>query len=426
MRNLHKLWLTRLDEKLYREWSDVTKVTIEMRRKGVLIDVAKTQELYDTLDSQIKQLEIDAQARGWFCNYESGKELAELLLNLGIALPITEKGNASCTKYVLDKINHPIADMIQKWRTLVKFRDDFAGMLLNTHINGRIHGEMQVLGARATGRFSHNNPNLANIPVRDENYGQLMRSLFISDPEKKWIHIDYSAQEPRLYVHYSVLCQKNKVRYQKQEYDRNTSKWDWSDKLITYNCPMIWDLQKEYINNPKLDSHEYNRDLVERTTGVSITRNQVKAIALGLAYGMGVKKLAVSLDIPYQEALEFWKAFNEAAPYIRDTSDYSIYLHHNRGYIKTLGGRKNHNDNANYRAYNYLIQGSAADQTMQALRKLYYELDIIPTIVVHDEINFCGTEEQAKHAQDIMQTAFVLEIPTIAEMGIGNNWAEAK
>lgn len=410
----------------YHLFSELSKVTTEMRHRGVRIDKSKASDVLGTLDRKISEIQVFAESKGWWCNYRSNIEVPEMFKRLGIDLPLTEAGRPSCTRAFLEKLDHPIAKVILSWKRYCKTRTDFIEKILDWEVDGRIHGQMNILGARSTGRFSHTKPNLAQIPSRDNEIGPLLRSLFIADEGKAWKHLDYSAQEPRLYVHYAVGCQDNKVGYKKEEYNQRSKGWGWKNKKVTFNCPMIYELQKAYIENPNLDSHSYNRDLIERTTGIEISRTETKTIALGKAYERGVKSIAETLGIAYDKALDLYKAFNESAPYIAETSDYAKYLFHTRGFIKTIMGRKNYNQGTAYRAYNYLIQGSAADQTAVALLNVYYKLNIIPSIVVHDEINFSGNQEEAEKVQDIMQNTIKLKIPSVAEIGTGKSWGEAK
>ena len=407
-------------------WSDMSKITTEMRHKGVRVDTVKAKKVWNYLDNKLKIIENIAKEKGWWCNYGSIKELPELMINLGIQLPTTTKGNPTCTERVLKQMEHPVAKIILDWRKYRKARDDFVGMLLDTQVNGRIHGEMLIFGAKATGRFSHKNPNLGQIPSRDKELGPMIRSLFIPEEDTQWISADYSAQEPRLYVDTAVKCQKVKPKYKRQVYNRIKRTWEWDNAYYTFDCPMVLDLQKKYQEDPYLDSHEYNRKLIEETTGIKLSRKETKTFALGKAYEKGVKSIAADLGITYEEALEFYIAFNDAAPYISMGSDYAKWLFHKRNFILTINGRKNYNEGISYRAYNYRIQGSAADQMGAALLNIYYKLDVVPMTVVHDEANFSGDKQLATKIKYEMEHAIELEVPSVADTSIADNWAEAK
>jgi DNA polymerase I-like protein with 3'-5' exonuclease and polymerase domains len=425
-RQIHKIWTKELDKFLYSTFSDVSKITVAMRKQGVKIDLDAAQVAWDKLDAKVLKLQEEAESKGWWCNYASNKQLSELLLGLGIPLPKKESGNYQCDKRTLEDMDHPIGAHILLWRKFKKARDDFVGMLQRNSIEGRIHGTMNILGAKATGRFSHTNPNLAQIPSRDKEIGPMLRSLFIAEDKEEWFSLDFSAQEPRLYVHWAAKCQRHKPQYKKQRYNRDTSSWEFCKDFTRFNCPMVSILKSKYHENPQLDSHSFNQELIKETTGVEIDRTTTKTFALGKAYGKGVKSTAEQLSISYEKALDFSKAFDKAAPYISMTSDYAQYLFIERGFIKTLLGRKNRFDGVGYRAYNYLIQGSAADQMSWCMIEVFYKLGIIPATVVHDELNFSGTKEQAEQVKQIMENCIKLEIPSFTDIGQGRSWGEAK
>lgn len=425
-RQLHKKWLETVPKELYSMYSDMCKVVVDMRHQGVRVDLAKAQELFDMCDKRVKELEAEADGKEWLVNFDSPKQIGELFDKLGIETEYTPEGARKTGKFQLERVAHPAAKLILEWRKYAKIRDDFAGMVLNSHVNGRLHGEMIPLGAQATGRFSHKRPNLGQIPSRDKILGPMMRSLFLPEEGSKWVSLDFSAQEPRLYVHWAAVCNRTKPLYRKQRYDRNTASWAFEDRFTKFNCPMIDALVQKYKEDPQLDSHAFNRQLIEDTTGVAIDRTTTKTFALGKAYGKGIRSTAEQLGCSYEEALEFSKAFDKAAPYITMTSDYAQWLFSERKYIKTLAGRRLGNDGVNYRAYNYLIQGSAADQTTMCVLRAYYEWGIIPLTVVHDEINFSGDWVTAGRIKKIMEDTVQLEIPSYSDIGLGANWAEAK
>jgi DNA polymerase I-like protein with 3'-5' exonuclease and polymerase domains len=425
-RELHKLWISKLELHLYHTFSDLSKVVVEMRHKGVRVDLQKAREAWNVLDDKVQELEQEAQEKGWWVNWDSPKQLGELLDHLGIDSPLNENGAKRTDKKTLEDIKHPVARLILEWRKYTKARDDFVGMILEKNINGRIHGQIHILGASATGRFSHSTPNLGQIPSRDKEIGPLLRSLFIAEDGEGWRSLDFSAQEPRLFTHWASICHKAKPLFKKQKYNNLKKKWEFESGYTKFDCPMIVSLVTEYFNNPKLDSHKFNQNLIQQATGIDIDRNTTKTFALGKAYGKGVRSTAEQLGCAYEQALEFSKAFDSAAPYISMTSDYAQYLFITRGYIKTFLGRANRFDGVGYRAYNYLIQGSAADQTAICMLHIYYKLGIIPGTVVHDEVNFSGTRKQAEKVKDIMENAIKLEIPSYTEIGEGISWAEAK
>ncbi len=427
-RELHKYFLTKLDKFLYSSWSELQKITWSMHRKGVRIDIDKASEIKEEIEKDLEELENKAKENDWYCNYNSTKELPKLFLSLGVELeqnPAT--GNYICTKKTLEAIDHPAAKLILEHRKLTKILTAFILPALEKSRAGRMHGTMNVIGARATGRFSHTNPNLGNQPSRDEKYGPLIRSLFIPEKDEKWYHMDFSSQEPRLYIHYAVKLHKARARYKTQEYNRAKGSFEFSKKITEFSCPAAITMQRAYHKDPLLSYHDMNVAMIKSTVGIDIQRKAVKAIGLGKAYGKGTASTAKDLQISEEECKTFMRAFDEGAPYIKMTSDLAQYYFHKNGAIKTIGGRKNRCDGVLYRAYNYLIQGSAADQTAQSLLNIYYKYDIIPLTVVHDEINIsASSRDLAERVKYEMENAIPLEVPSYTEIGEGKNWADAK
>ena len=424
--SLHQKWLKELDVSVYNKFSNVNKVLVEMRHKGVRVDLAAAAKAKEELTDKIKDYEkiIFDYCPG--INYNSSQHLAIAFDTLGIKYPLTEKGNPNIAAWFLDKCDHPIADAIVNAKKYTKARDEFIDNMFRYEHKGRIHGEMMLFGARRTGRFSHKNPNLGQIPSRDPIIGPMMRKIFIADKGEEWFSLDFSAQEPRLMVHYAALAQKNKVQFSKEFWDRNQSKFVMADYTVTFSANGIDKLVQAYKDNPALDSHTYNMNIINDTTGVDIDRTQTKTIALGKAYAMGVDKLAKTLDITKQDALTLTRAFDLGNPFIKELDAFCKYRMKTTGKIKTLGGRFTQSDGVDYKAMNKLIQGSAADQTALAMLMMYEEYNLIPQIVVHDEVNFSGSYEQAEHVKHCMENVFKLEIPSLTEIGRGLNWAEAK
>lgn len=419
---LHEKWLKTLDLSLYQRYSEVNRVTVAMRRKGVRIDIPLIKQYQSELTAMVEKEEaVIKHETGTFntdLNYNSSKQLGDVFEFLGISVPLTEKGNPNIDAKFLETLGHPLAKAITKAKKYTKARDDFLGGLLELQHDGRIHGEMTLFGASLTGRFSHKNPNLSQIPRRDPVIGPMLRSVFIADEGEDWHSLDWAAQEPRLMVHYAVKCHDAKAVYM------TDPRWGKSERK-EFNIPMIKELQQAYIDNPALDSHTYNKELIEEQTGTSLKRDVVKTIALGKAYGMGQAKLAESLHVTLDEAKKLSYAFNKGSPYLQALTKYCQYSFKTKGQIKTLGGRTLKYDGADHKALNKLIQGSASDQLIFVLLKLY-ECDIICNTAIHDELNFSGSLDAALKIKKVMEEEVKLEIPVVAELKSGKSWAEAK
>lgn len=189
-------------------------------------------------------------------------------------------------------------------------------------------------------------------------------------------------------------------------------------------------LIEEFKNDPRFDMHQKVADMV------GVTRSEAKAINLGISYGMGVAKLAKQLDIDSDSAYELRQRYNDLAPFLNQLNQTCIDTMKRRGFIKTLGGRRSSADQPiykngekitfEYKALNKLIQGSAADQTIEAMIQAY-EANIPVLFPVHDQFLISGTKEQAENLKKIMESAILLEIPVVVDMEPegGFRWSEA-
>lgn len=423
---LHELFSSKIEDNLYSKFSEVNKVIVEMRHKGVKIDLDKAQEVREYLNNKIDTLNSQIEDLIGEVNFRSNKQLAEVFDKLGISYPTTEKGNPQIKSEWLEIQSHEVCKLIVQVKKYIKTRDDFIDKLVSHSYKGRIHGEMKLFGAAQTGRFSHSNPNLAQIPSRDPEIGPMIRSIFIADEGEKWYSLDFSAQEPRMMVHYGVMCHKAGVSFKREVFNRQSKSWEWSKKLEKFNVPSVMVLRQAYIDDPALDSHTFNMNIINDTTGVGIDRKSTKTIALGKAYALGLTKLADQLNISDDLARELADAFDKGSPYLKELDAYCKYRMNKEGKIKTIGGRYTYSDGITYKALNKLIQGSAADQTAFAMLMMYKEYDIVPQVVVHDSVDFSGTKAQARKVKYCMENAVNLLIPSMSEIVEGNNWGECK
>ncbi len=348
-----------------------------------------------TLQTKItKHLRSAHAIAGEEFNLNSSDSLHYTLKTLGIKIATSETGKYTCTKKLMQEDPHPIFKEILAWRLYTKARKDFI-LSMHTFIkDGKIYPEFNIMGAD-TGRFTCKAPNIQQIPARDEETLQLCRAIFAAPVGKKWASLDYSAQEPRLQVHFAALSK----------------------------CPGADILKKAYIENPNLDLH----DKVAKIC--NIERKEAKTINLGLSYGMGMNKLAISLGVSLNKAKSLKSKYEKSMPYLHYLMTTIDSVLKKRDYIWTLGGRKVYIDQGfSYKGLNYLIQGSAADQTMKALVTCYRNnIDIL--FSVHDELNLLtdgGDESTIKKVKTIMQKCYTLEVPVVAEVKVGQNWSECK
>jgi DNA polymerase I-like protein with 3'-5' exonuclease and polymerase domains len=404
-------------------------VLVDITLRGVRFDRSKAIELRNDMNSREKELlkKIRDVAKTpvdiW-----AAASIARGFDNLGIAYPKTEAGAPSFTKTFLESCDHPIAKDIIEARELNKTYGTFLQPYIDlSSKDGRIHPHINQLrsddGGTVTGRLSMANPNLQQVPARHEIIGPLVRNLFLPEEGQLWASCDFSSQEPRLLIHYAALL----------------------------NLPGSERMQDAYVKDPRTDFHQMVADMA------GIKRKAAKTIGLGLMYGMGKKKLAVSLDMGSEEADELISLFHENVPFLRSTVDAvmrRIESPSSGGAIRTLLGRKCRfplfepvawgvnkalpyeqaqleygpriKRAMTYKGLNRLIQGSAADQTKMAMVKLH-EAGFTILLQLHDEIVVSvNNKEEAEEVGRIMRTAVELGVPSVVDVEVGKSWGSAK
>jgi len=404
---------------------NVLKVIIPMRMRGVRVDLDqadKVKSKFSVLENQM--LSKVKKATGVDVEVWAADSVAQVFDKLGLSYTRTAKSEQpSFTKNFLANHPHEIAQAIVAAREYNKAHTTFVDTILKHNVNGRIHAELHPLrsddGGTVTGRFSYSNPNLQQVPSRNGEIGPLIRSLFQPEQGHKWGVFDYSSQEPRIVVHYAKL-----LKFQGAE-----------------------SFAEQYNNDHRTDFHQMAADIV------GVPRKQAKDINLGLFYGMGKNKLAEQLGLEYEEAQELFQQYHQKVPFVKELNDYCVSRASNRGVIRTVLGRRCRFDKwepnrygiskpltyeeafaehgrairraFTYKALNRLIQGSAADQTKAAMVALHKE-GILPMIQVHDELDVgVESKEQCDKIIEIMQDCVKLEVPSVVDAEIGDNWGEA-
>jgi DNA polymerase I-like protein with 3'-5' exonuclease and polymerase domains len=429
--------------------TDLFPCLIDMKFKGVRVDVEKARLLKQTLTKQEQDLLLKVkQETGIEPQIWAARSIATVFEKLRLPYERTEKSLApSFTKNFLQEHKHPIVKMIAKAREINKAHTTFIDTILRFEHKGRIHADINPIrsdqGGTVTGRFSYSNPNLQQIPARNKELGPLIRSLFIPEEGHKWGCFDYSQQEPRLVVHYAAIeepiCNDEAV-----------------ENIV------------DRFNNNNVDFHQTVADMA------GISRSQAKTINLGLFYGMGKAKLQAELGLSTKaEAENLFNQYHDNVPFVKELMGHTLRLANKNGYIKTLLGRKCRFDKweidefrmgimstpmtkeeatqkfidnwlakypeadveklkANpkikrcftYKALNKLIQGSAADMTKKAMLDLYKE-GIVPHIQIHDELDISVIDDnQAKKIVDIMENAVTLAIPNKVDYESGETWGD--
>ena len=402
---------------------------IDMKFKGVCVDVDKAHTMKQQLCKQEEQLMYQVKAEtGIDVQIWAARSIAKAFDKLSLDYSTTEKtGAPSFTKNFLSNHQHPMVKNIAKAREINKAHTTFIDTILKHQHKGRIHADINPIrsdqGGTVTGRFSYSNPNLQQIPARNKELGPMIRSLFIPEKNHKWGCFDYSQQEPRLVVHYAAttepICFDNSVGNIVDKFKDNS-----------------------------VDFHQTVADMA------NISRTQAKTINLGLFYGMGKAKLQAELGLnTKQEAEELFNTYHMNVPFVRDLMNYTSKTAQTSGSIGTLLGRRCRFNKwepnqfgmhkpmdfeeaertygrgrirraFTYKALNKLIQGSAADMTKKAMVDLYNE-GIVPHIQIHDELDISiQSEEQSNKIIEIMENAVSLEVPNKVDYESGSTWGD--
>jgi DNA polymerase I-like protein with 3'-5' exonuclease and polymerase domains len=402
---------------------------IDMKFKGVRVDVESAHKLKEKLSTQEKILLREVQqGTGIDTQIWAAKSIAKVFQKLNLPYELTEKTQApSFTKNFLQEHKHPLVQKIAKARELNKAHTTFIDTILKHSHKGRIHADINPIrsdqGGTVTGRFSYSNPNLQQIPARNKELGPMIRGLFLPEENHTWGCFDYSQQEPRLVVHYAASTQP-----------------------ICFNESVIKIVEK--FKNNKVDFHQTVADMA------GISRSQAKTINLGLFYGMGKTKLQAELGLSTkQEAENLFNQYHENVPFVRELMNQTTAFAETSGSIGTLLGRRCRFNKwepktfgmhtpmtleeaektygrgrikraMTYKALNKLIQGSAADMTKKAMLDLYNE-GIIPHIQIHDELDISvKSPEEAKKIIEIMENAVTLAVPNKVDYESGKTWGD--
>jgi DNA polymerase-1 len=400
----------------------MTEVLARMERRGVTIDRAILSRLSGEFAQDMARLEAEIyEMAGETFNLGSPKQLGDILFGkMGLAgAKKTATGAWSTAASVLDDLaeqGNTFAARILDWRQLAKLKSTYTDALPSyVHpATGRVHTSY-ALAATTTGRLSSSEPNLQNIPVRNEA-GRKIRRAFIAAQGHKLISADYSQIELRLLAHIADIPQLKQAFDEGQDIHARTA--------------------SEMFGVP-----------VEGMP--SEVRRRAKAINFGIIYGISAFGLANQLGIPREEAGAYIKKYFERFPGIRTYMDETKKFARENGYVRTIFGRKCHYpritaSNPSERAFNERasinapIQGSAADIIRRAMIRMDAALEKAKLsaqmlLQVHDELVFevpdsevAATIEVVRRVMaDAPHPAVQLSVPLQVDAKAAQNWDEA-
>ncbi|MFT5880391.1 MAG: DNA polymerase-1 [Moritella sp.] len=390
----------------------------QVERQGVLIERSKLDAQSIELGTRLQELEKQAFIiTEQPFNLNSPKQLQEILF-VNMALPVikkTPKGAPSTSEEVLQELalNYPLPKLILEYRSLSKLKSTYTDKLptLIEKKTGRVHTSYHQ-AVTATGRLSSSDPNLQNIPVR-AGEGRRIRQAFIPEESYKYVAVDYSQIELRIMAHLS------------------------QDKGLLMAFSEGKDIHRATA------AEVFSVELDEVT---SDQRRSAKAINFGLIYGMSAFGLGRQLNIPQKEAKLYMARYFERYPGVLTYMDETRKIAKDKGYVETLSGRRLYLPEINARnkmrqmaaeraAINAPMQGTASDIIKKAMINVATWIETVePDSVrmlmqVHDELVF---EIKTEHLTDyvlkikaLMADAMQLDVPLLAEAGVGENWDEA-
>ncbi|MFQ7113228.1 DNA polymerase I [Hallella bergensis] len=396
----------------------LVKVLADMELNGVLLDTESLNEIERTFTERMQQYERHAfELAGEEFNISSPKQVGEILfgkMKIVDKPKKTKTGQFVTSEEVLLQLKDkaPIVEDILNYRGMKKLLGTYVEALpkLINPRTGHIHTSFNQ-AVTATGRLSSSDPNLQNIPVRDDD-GKEIRKCFIPEPGCKFFSADYSQIELRIMAHLSR--DENMMEAFREGFDIHRA-----------TASKIW---KEAMDDVT-DSQ----------------RKQAKQANFGIIYGITTYGLAQRMGIENGEARQLIDDYFTTFPKVKEYMEKAKEIARERGYAETLFGRRRYLPDINSRngtvrgfaernAINAPIQGSEADIIKLAMIRIWkrFKKEGIRSrmiLQVHDELNFSVYPNEAEKVEKIvleeMQGAYPLHVPLIAEAGWGDNWLEA-
>ncbi|KLV07845.1 DNA polymerase I [Photobacterium aquae] len=410
------------DEKLKAVYEEIemplVPVLSRIERTGVLIDEMKLSAQSVEIAARLEELEKKAYeiAEQEF-NMNSPKQLQAILFEK-MGLPVIKKtpsGTPSTNEEVLQELalDYPLPKLILEYRGLAKLKSTYTDKLpkMINPATGRVHTSYHQ-AVTATGRLSSTDPNLQNIPVRNEE-GRRIRQAFVAPDGYKILAVDYSQIELRIMAHLS------------------------GDQAL-------------------LDAFREGKDIHAATAaeimGIAIDqvsseqRRRAKAVNFGLIYGMSAFGLAKQLGIPRGEAQDYMNVYFERYPGVMQYMEDTRTAASEQGFVETIFGRRLHLPEIQSRngmrrkaaeraAINAPMQGTAADIIKKAMLLVDQWIGQQPEgrvrllMQVHDELVFevqeADVDNVSAEIRRLMEAAAELAVPLIADAGIGDNWDQA-
>ena len=405
----------------------LSPILVEGTQRGIRIDRARLEEDIDMYEKAVLSCR-DQLVQRLECsdgiNLDSNQEFADALDSAGVVKEwrYTPTGKRSVSKTNLIEVieDREVLDLFMYYSSLGTCLGTFMLPWFSaSEADGRVHPswnhvrntENHATAGTRTGRLSSSSPNFQNVP---NTFGQAiphglpslpqMRLYCLPEEGHVWLKRDFSSQEVRILAHFEDGA-----------------------------------LMQQYQKDPLFDPHDMARGFIKDATSIDYPRKDVKITAFSIIYGSGVRGLSQQLHRPANEATHLKEAYLRAVPGVKKLTRGCSARGQAGDYITTWGGRRYYTEPSkvvngrkmdfSYKLLNYLIQGSAADQTKQCLNDWYenYRGTGVYLATVHDEINISAPIDDAAQEMERLRDAMeqdLFDVPMKSEGFMGNNWQE--
>ncbi len=407
----------KLEKLAYEIEFPLVPVLEDMERTGVRIDIKSLKEFSDQLKQYLENYSSEIiRHAGENFNINSTQQLQKILFEKLNLTPTTKtKTGYSTDAKALESLkgSHPIIDVISDYRQVSKLKSTYADALpqLIHQSTGRLHTSYNQ-AAVSTGRLSSNDPNLQNIPIRTELGKEIRKAFIPRDSNYLILSADYSQIELRIMA---SICGDETLKNAFRD----------GEDIHRRTAALIF----------HVDPKDVTGDM----------RRKAKEVNFGILYGLGPFGLKTRLGISQSEAKAIIDDYFSSFKSVRNFMDASVSSAKKKGYAETLYGRRRFLKNINSKnrilqqfearvAVNMPIQGTAADMIKIAMIKIHSELEKRKSrtkmvLQVHDELVFDAHKDEIDELKplikELMETALPLEVPIVAETGIGINWLDA-
>ena len=391
-------------------------VLLKAKRNGIRFSKPRRDELADKLDHMYAAGFGALQAKyPWFDSVSAPTQLERIWKVEGIPIVRTETGRPSFNATVMEKCEHPVAKEIMRVKEINTILTRFVdGAIMDYAVGDHLYPTFYPAlrdrtstegGGTVTGRMSCRNPNLQQMPAREDKFGDEIRSLFIPEDNCDIAAFDYKQIEYRVFLHYAV-------------------------------GPGAVEARQKFVDNPLTDYHQMTLDFMGWTD-----RHLAKNFNFGSIYGLGANSFAERFrgallkagykDV-YAAAHTLMDEYFEKLTYVRPTCNNIQKVAQYRGYVRTLSGRRQRVplDGKMYKMVNYLVQGSASDILKKGLvdadsKGLWDYLKIHG--FVHDENVFSiprnkASYEAAQEFEICMSHAYETTVPILVDHEVGSDW----